>query len=186
MSHSLRTFIAIPIPCSQSVERILQQLRNCGGSLRVVLPDSLHLTLAFLGETAPAQLPDVSALIDALATSCEPFTATLSGLGVFPNSDRPSVIWAGLQPVDIVRQLAGDLAERLERLGFPRERREFQPHITLARVSATPSQALLATLDEFASASFGTCEVGKIVYYQSELTSGAPHYRSLSSHSFPS
>lgn len=182
MSRPLRTFIAIPVAGSQPLRKLLDRLHQCGPEVRVVKADSLHVTLAFLGATPVDQLVDISNAIEAVSRSFQSSTLELRAVGTFPNSQRPSVIWAGLQPAELLKRLAEDLAGRLERLGFPRERREFQPHLTLARVNAKPTPALREVLDEFATTSLGACPMEEIVYYQSELTVGVPQYTELSKH----
>lgn len=137
----LRLFVAIELPAEvrQALLRVQDDLRRAGADrLRWVRPEGVHLTLKFLGEVEAARVDEITA---ALRGAAEPFDlrlrpAQLDGFG----GARLRVVWVGLE--GDVAQLAA-LAEQIDRaltpLGFPRERRPFAGHLTLARVpEATP------------------------------------------------
>ena len=134
-----RTFIAVPLP-----NDVRSQLGVCArrmaaawpdGTVRWVAADNLHLTLRFLGETAVEDLPRLQAGLDAIGTRHDRFTLTVAGIGCFPNTRRPRVIWAGLEGQ---QQALGRLQQAVEGMvqGFdwPAESRPFHPHLTLGRV----------------------------------------------------
>lgn len=110
------------------LHRIARHLQaHCGG--RAMRRDSLHLTLAFIGELPAARLPalfDLAARIDG-----ERFTMNLDRLGGW---SRKHLLWAAPQRVPAaLERLAGELALVLEAGGFPIEKRPFAPHVTLVR-----------------------------------------------------
>jgi len=77
-----------------------------------------------------------SEIEQALAGAIEPFEAAVrpTGVGGFGGS-RLRVVWVGLEgDVPSLERLAGQVESALEPLGFPRERRPFAAHLTLARV----------------------------------------------------
>ncbi len=100
---------------------------RCGG--RRMRRDTLHLTLAFIGEVAPERLPDLIAVGNALSTA--PFTLSIDRLGAWRHN---RIAWGGAQltpePLDAC---AAALASALAGAGFPTERRAFVPHVTLLR-----------------------------------------------------
>jgi 2'-5' RNA ligase len=100
---------------------------RCGG--RRMRRDTLHLTLAFVGEVAPERVPELVAIGDTLAAA--PFTLCIDRLGGWRHN---RIAWAGAQAVpEALAALAAGLAEALRCAGFPTERRAFAPHITLLR-----------------------------------------------------
>lgn len=104
-------------------------------AVRWVKPDLMHVTLRFLGDTAVTQLPTIASELDRITARHAPLQLQVAGLGCFPNRKRPRVIWAGLQgEVTAVQSLTRDIDAILEPLGWARETRPFQPHLTLGRV----------------------------------------------------
>lgn len=97
---------------------------------RLIPPDKLHLTMAFLGQQPAEALP---VLLDILqATHVPPLQLTLDCYGYFK---RPHIAWAGMSvvPQDLLAA-QGELMARLEAAGFSAATHgEFKPHITLAR-----------------------------------------------------
>ena len=94
-----------------------------------------------------------SELTSALSTAVEPFQATVrpARLGGFGGS-RLRVVWVGLEgDTETLASLARRVDHALRPLRFPRERRPFAPHLTLARVQdrvPSPERRRLAGLIE--------------------------------------
>ena len=109
-------------------------VRSCGG--RPVPPDNYHITLAFLGNVAADLFPEIVA--GAATVPVPAITLTLDRLGYWP---RPRVLWLGPRRCpQILTVLADNLWTRMESIGLPRERRVYQPHLTLCRkVRAAPA-----------------------------------------------
>lgn len=126
----LRLFFALwPDPAARdalaAAARHLHQ--GCGG--RITRPDSIHLTLAFLGDADGAVLPALNTA--AAGVSSPRFTMVFDTLGWWP---RNGVAWAGCSsPPPPLAALAGMLAARIEPLGFAPDPRPFAPHVTLVR-----------------------------------------------------
>ena len=141
----VRTFIAVLIPpvARQTLADCIQQLSGLTDrEVRWVNPEGIHLTLRFLGDIPVERVDDVLAAQQAAAGSCGPFSLQLSGLGMFPNSDRPRVLWAGASgDTNALQSLQQSVEEQLEIAGWPRERRPFAPHLTLGRVRDRASDA---------------------------------------------
>lgn len=89
----------------------------------------IHLTLAFLGETAPERA--AAAIAVARGVRFAPFGLALDSVGSFRAA---RVAWAGsLAPQPGLESLHADLAARLRAAGFVLEERPFAAHATLAR-----------------------------------------------------
>ena len=135
---TIRTFIAVGVPAAarRDLADAAGQLRaHMPPAVRWAAPEGMHLTLKFLGNIAPAlAAPLLSALTDA-AQETAPFALRLAGLGVFPHSRRPRVLWAGVTgDTDALAALQQAVERASIAVGFAAESRPFAPHITLGRV----------------------------------------------------
>ena len=140
----LRLFVACELPDEDrealaAVQHLLQEQGAEG--LRWARPEGIHLTLKFLGQVPARRLEAIErALTRALR---EPFSLSvrLARLGSFGGSTGLRVVWLGLEgEIEALSGLAARVEAALEPLGFPRERRPFAAHLTLARAkdSASP------------------------------------------------
>ena len=97
-------------------------------------PESIHLTVKFLGEVPEAQAAAVESVVSDLAGASSPLVLRVAGGGVFPDEKKPRIFWAGLSgDVEKLHRLAEAAADRFAELGFPREDRAFKAHLTVAR-----------------------------------------------------
>lgn len=181
MSQSIRTFIAIKIPSTPSLRRIGSKLESLGRAVKVVPSDRLHVTLKFLGETDPKSVPEIERANRLVVEKQSAFELAVCGLGAFPNRRRPSVIWAGLEPANVLVAIAEELNAKLELIGFPPEQRTFQPHLTLARIRSKPPSELFELLDQFDAEEFSHTTIESVELYQSELQPSGPQYTVLTS-----
>jgi 2'-5' RNA ligase len=133
-----RLFIAIDL--SPDVRRWLEKARSVlepgmpAGTVRWVDPQGIHITLKFLGEVAVNRIDGVCAAMGQAVSGESPFSLTVEGLGCFPNTARPRVVWAGVRAEPKLIGIQKRLEDILSATGFPRERRAFSPHLTLGRV----------------------------------------------------
>lgn len=98
---------------------------------RWVAPDSLHLTLRFLGSVSAETLSVVGAGLREI--QFEPFTVELGERGAF-GGRAPRVIWLGVrQGRAALSALASRIEDVCRRAGLSPESRVFNPHLTLAR-----------------------------------------------------
>lgn len=131
-----RTFIAVELPdaARAALQAHIARLSRALPRVRFQPPDSLHLTLAFLGELDDERLDAATQAAIAAASTAPPFTLMVAGLGIFGPPSAPRVLWCGVGgDVPTLLRLQAALADRLAAAGFPRERRPFAPHLTLAR-----------------------------------------------------
>src|SRR5436309_450032 len=143
----IRTFVAVELDeelrkalamaQGQVQEQLMKQVRHSAPGVRVqwVRPDSIHLTLKFLGDIDETLVQDIRAAL-LLAVQTQPrFAVEVGGLGVFPDLRAPRVLWTGLfGQVDALMRLAAEVEAALTGVGFPPESRPLSPHLTLARI----------------------------------------------------
>jgi 2'-5' RNA ligase len=154
----VRLFVAAELPALHraALGGVCEQGRR--GGVRWVPAENVHLTLKFLGEVDDNLVPKIEEALATVAAGAEPFPLSLSGCGCFPNARAPRVLWVGLgEGAAAAGALAAAVDEALEPLGFGREKRPFQAHLTIGRAkepreAATTATRKLAQLGEFAAA----------------------------------
>lgn len=130
---ALRAFVGVPVEPHPALVGLLEDLAAIPADLKVVAPQNLHLTLAFLGETPEAAVPALSAALDDAARGVAAFVGQLRGVGAFPNVRRPRVVWAGLADPRPLADLATRVRGELARAGHADDGKDFRAHLTLAR-----------------------------------------------------
>jgi len=177
----VRCFIAVDVhgeAVEEGVLEVQERLRTLDVKFTFVEPGKMHITLKFLGEISDSMIEEVRRSIGDL--SFPPFNLRFRGLGVFPDPNRPRVIWIGVsEGGDELSKLAGKLDDALRRLGFPREARGFKPHLTIARVKRGGGAALSKLVQEYRLKDFGESKVESVKLKRSILTPEGPIYTTL-------
>lgn len=189
---TIRAFIAIELPTILQQEIIKQTARlyqQLGEDLvRWVPVENMHLTLKFLGDTPPNHLDFLRQSLTHTATLCLPFDLQLSGLGSFPNSKLPRVLWVGIYAQANLNTLHQNIETTINKLGYKKEERPFSPHLTLGRVrqNISPSDGLKirSVLQTIQLGKIGTARVNSVHLYKSELNSAGSQYTKLFSANF--
>jgi RNA 2',3'-cyclic 3'-phosphodiesterase len=178
VNQKIRLFTAIelPEPIKKALIEAAAQLgrRLPEGVVRWVKPAQLHLTLRFLGDTAVSQLPTLQDQLGQLAYQHPTFRLRLNGVGAFPTRQKPRVVWAGLAgDLAVLQGVQADLEDRLVGLGWSKEQRPFNPHITLGRVKDAGQVREIAWAVDLAALEFWVTAVQLV---QSELRPSGPVY----------
>ena len=148
----VRSFIAIPVP-DQGIEALqdtVQKLESdIGRSVRWVRLDGIHLTLKFMSDIPADTVEQVLEALPQVASQFPSIKLAISGLGVFPNTRRPRVLWAGLTgELEALSELQSAVDDMVGRLGLPKGLRPFSPHVTLGRVRRETSESQLRKIGE--------------------------------------
>ena len=189
MSETIRVFIAVELPpkVRSALSELIEKLRDTQiPGLRLARPEGIHLTLKFLGDVPKSQVESIAAAVSQAAQASRAFALELGQPGVFPNRNAPRVLWVGidggLSPLLTLHQQVEDA---LATLGFAKERRGFNPHLTVARIRDGTSKA---DRQRAAEAIFSTqvqtglpIDVDSISLMQSTLLPGGAVYESLAS-----
>lgn len=133
----MRLFTAIDIPTdlTEALRAFVSRLRPTAKISWSPL-ENLHITTKFIGEWPEPRLDEMKrALASVQATG--PIEIAVKGLGWFPNERRPRVFWAGVDGGEALRTLARATEDAVAELGVPVEKRDYSPHLTLARIRET-------------------------------------------------
>ncbi len=194
-NRALRLFVAIEIPSEirRELDRRIVRLRASGAtrSVRTTLPkarwlkpEAMHLTLVFLGDTAPELLPDLNRELRGAFAAGEPMELTLAEVGAFPPRGRKRVLWAGVEAAGDLGGLQARVAEAVERsAGIEVDRRPYHPHLTLGRCKPpwppAAAERLAAAFGDEPAGVF-TADRGSLI--ASELHRSGARYRTLESY----
>lgn len=185
-----RLFVAVPIPeivatrISDVVGDVRDGLGPDGTRVRWVQMEGLHVTIRFLGPTAPERVDAVAAAVTAAAAVIErPFEVRIGGAGSFPDPARPRALWLGIRAgSEALGRLGTALTAELSAEGWAVDERPFRPHLTIARtdgvqVGAEAGRRLVAAAAELDLA----FDAGRVVLYRSHLGRGPARYEALRS-----
>ncbi len=183
MPETVRTFIAIELNegIHSELASLQSLLKRSNADVKWMQPESIHLTLKFFGNIDARKINEIEKILNETAASAEPFVLTLKGIGAFPKLDYPQVIWVGVENGAVQsQQLAKMLEEKLEKIGIPREGREFHPHLTLGRVKSLKNKDNLKEIIEATKFEPGsTVDVNHLTLFKSELTREGSIYTPL-------
>ena len=185
---AIRAFIAIELPAAilEELSRVEARLKPQmpPDAIRWVKPDSIHLTLKFLGQVPSDQLDLITSSLRAAVALHTVFALEISGAGCFPNLHRPRVVWAGV--VDQDHHLAAvqrAVENAIAPLGYPSEQRDFTPHLTLGRLARDVRQLDQKKIGETVQAAqvglLGRWEVKHVALIRSDLKPSGAEYTTL-------
>ena len=184
----MRLFVALDIEegIRKQIGSFMQQVRALAPDVRWVPPESLHVTLKFIGERPDAEVKRIE---EALGLICHPgFQVCFRGCGFFPTPRAARVFWIGIEAEAALASLAGGIESALGKLGIPEDKRAFSPHLTLARVgSGAPARqhgdgpnrrffGLQQHLAQSPPPDFGTMTAREFFLYRSQLSSQGARY----------
>ena len=177
----MRLFVALDVPdrVREALAELSARLKKTCLSARWVRLEGVHITLKFIGEVS---LQTVEKIREALGQPprVSPIMLRFAGLGFFPNARRPRVSGLASKPIPRLAELAGAIEMKLDPLGIPAERRDFHPHLTLARFEPPQgTQALVAAVEALGVPDFGSETFHEFYLYQSVLKRSGAEYTRL-------
>ncbi|MFX0205641.1 MAG: RNA 2',3'-cyclic phosphodiesterase [Candidatus Hodarchaeota archaeon] len=178
----VRSFICVEINNSEAVsqiEELISKIKFDG--VRPVKSYQLHLTLKFLGEVPEAQIKSIKQAIQTIEFSS--FDISLEEMGCFPNLNYIRVVWIGIKEgSENLKQLAELVEEKLNPIGFPREKRRFSPHLTLGRIKKlrnADKKQLIAIIQNSKTIRIGDQVIDELILKKSTLTPKGAIYENL-------
>src|SRR5580704_15228531 len=129
----MRAFVALDIDDTirGRIGRFLDGVRGFAPDARWARPESLHVTLKFIGEKSEEEVEKIKRLLETIAA--DRFEMSFRGYGFFPGARAPRVFWIGIEAGSQLSALAATVDENIASLEIPQEEHAFNPHLTLAR-----------------------------------------------------
>jgi RNA 2',3'-cyclic 3'-phosphodiesterase len=189
----MRIFIALDIDDAirQRIQRFMEGVSGFAPDARWVRPESLHITLKFIGEKPVETVEEIKRVLSAVRA--EPIEIAFRGYGFFPTTKAARVFWVGIESGPTLASLAKAVDNATAGLGIPKEDHSFAAHLTLARGggrSGTPRwrkgdapnknfQRLQEKLAALPTPEFGTMAAHEFFLYQSQLSRGGSRYTKI-------
>lgn len=180
-----RLFIALDIPDTVRVSLggAVGWMAGYKKSVKVVPPENYHVTLKFLGSVPDEKVPAIREALERAAGFLFAGEVHLDVWGMFPEKGRPQVFWAGFEPAEALRPMAERIETEMQTLGFAKEVRSFQSHVTLARSGDGPAPpAFIALWNDLPSLAPSTAfRANTVTLYESQTLPSGPVYQPVSS-----
>ena len=189
----MRLFIALDLDdfIRAMIVRFLDGVCGFAPDARWVRPESLHVTLKFVGQWPDEKLPEVQQALQAIRA--DSFEVNFGEYGFFPSAKSSRVFWIGIHAGPKLVELASAIDAKMETVGVPGEEHIFSPHLTLARHAGGsgaprknkndyPNQAFDQIQKRLAAMSkldFGSMTARHFFLYQSELSPKGSRYTKL-------
>ena len=189
----MRLFIALDIDDAirDRLTRFVEGVQNFAPDARWMKPESLHVTLKFIGEQPDSAIDPIKRALATVATGTPEIC--FRHYGFFPTVKSARVFWIGMEASPQLAALATAIDDQTAALGIPREDRPFSPHLTLARGaggSGSPRrskqdgpnrvfQRLQEKLAALPTPEFGTMTPCDFFLYQSRLSPKGSTYTKL-------
>jgi 2'-5' RNA ligase len=189
----MRIFIGIDLDpeIRSRIERFLEGVQGFAPDARWMRPESLHITLKFIGEQSADRVDAITQRLR--RAEGQAFEVRCAGYGFFPTAKAPRVFWIGIHAGPQLAELAEEIDAATAELGIPREDRPFSPHLTLARAggkSGSPKwrkgdapnstfSGLEKRLAAMAELDFGTMTAHEFILYQTQVSPKGSKYTKL-------
>jgi RNA 2',3'-cyclic 3'-phosphodiesterase len=194
----MRLFIALDIDDAirERISRFMEGVQGFAPDARWIRPESLHVTLKFIGEQPESAAEQIKQALRSVIGST--MQIHFRGYGFFPMAKSARVFWIGLEAGPELASLAATIDEKMTdekiaSLRIPKEDRAYSPHLTLARGagrSGSPRrhkedcsnrafQHLQKKLTALPVPEFGTMTAREFFLYQSQLSPKGSKYTKL-------
>lgn len=176
--------VSLPELVYQWLTALQQDLKKHALPIRWMAPANIHLTLTFLGDTAPNRLQAIEEALITTSQGHRPMQLQAAGLGVFPRLNNPRVLWAGLKgdiyALAALKKAVDNVLSELD-LGLKIDgRRSFRPHLTLGRFRhKIASQKLVDVIRELGKKQPISFNVDRVHLFNSTLRPQGAVYTQL-------
>ena len=177
--EGLRLFFAIDIPnnARAQISRVVNGMKTAcrfvDAHPKWVVPENLHITLAFLGLVPLSHVEAAASVLEPVLVNQKPFDLGIDGLTYFPPKVRdPKVLSTGITgDITALKSLQSRLVEQLKTKTLFVDDRPFRAHLTLARLGSTKTAARLEpVVKSHAPMLNSKFKVDKLVLFESKLT----------------
>ena len=189
----MRLFVALDLEeeIRNRIESFINEVRKLVPDARWMNPESLHVTLKFIGEKPDSMVKQIE---DTLASiKGAPIELRFWKTGFFPTPKSARVFWVRIEAGAVLEKLARNVEDSLAEIDIPKEKRAFSPHLTLARArggSGAPRRragdkanrafaSLQQKLAELPPPDFGSMTAREFFLYSSQLSLKGSHYSKI-------
>ncbi len=181
-NNIVRTFLSIPVKndIKSKKNMLYSTLEDSKSTINWVRNPNLHLNVKFIGQTPEKSIKKIIESVSRITSRIRPFSVKVSGTGCFPINTRPKTLWLGISGeikplIDMVKEIENKLFE----IGFSKERKEFIPHITIARIPYP--QKVIPDVDMFLKSSYDVIDldIDRMQFFSSELLPNGAIYSLL-------
>ncbi len=177
----MRVFIAAVLPeeMKKQINTLVQNFRSSNRSIKWVGEDNVHITLNFLGEVAESNIEELTEIIGSALAGMPPFFVKVCGISAFPSSERPRVLWIGVDdPNQGLKKSYSAICDALDHsaLEVHREEKEYTPHITIGRIKGQFDRNIVQILHTYQDQKFGGFQVKETILFRSILHREGPRY----------
>ena len=185
----MRLFVALDIDDNirSRIIQFITGVRDLAPNIRWVRPESLHVTLKFIGEQSETQVEEIKRALHTVAS--EHFDIRFRAYGFFPERRTAQVFWIGIEAGPQLQSLATTVDAKLAAINIPQEDHAFKPHLTLARCKGASGgpwkrnkdgsgggfEHLQKELASLPAPEFGSTVAREFFLYQSELSPGGSY-----------
>ena len=188
----MRVFVALDIDDAirQRLQLFLDGVRGFAPDARWVRPESVHVTLKFIGEKSTEAVAEIKQALGGIRAGV--VEISFRGYGFFPTARAPRVFWVAIEAGPQLATLAKSVDEAIATLGIPKEEHAFSPHLTLARRGGSgapgwrkgdaPNQSFQRLQEKLAAMpapEFGTMTAREFFLYESQLGRGGSRYTKI-------
>ena len=128
-------------------DTLMKEVQKTACRVSWVKPETIHLTIKFLGDIPVKQVDPILHSLQKAVQGINAFSLKVEGLGVFPSQRNPRVVWVGIsEGKESLQVLQPGVEKELATLGFSREKKKFNPHLTVGRVRSPEGASALGDL----------------------------------------
>ncbi len=177
---TIRLFLAIRLlnALEEQIAELQKEVKKTDVDAKFVEKENLHINLKFLGSKTKKEAEEIKNCVKEAISNFKKFEIEIKGMGAFPSKSYIRVLWLGIgSGKNRLEQLYDELENNFEKIGIPKESREFSPHITLCRLRSQKNKNLLKEIiSKYEHKSFGKLKVDALFLIQSKLSPKGPKY----------
>lgn len=182
MNMNKRIFIAFKLSADEKLLDAFFDIKEKLDEEKIKWVDekNIHLTIKFIGDVPEHKIPEIINAVEKATSNTKPFEIQLSGMGFFGKPMNPKVIWVGMQKNNNLTILHEKLEIALENIGIAKEKRNFNPHITLGRIKfVTNFYDFMDAISSYKDVDFQIQVLNKLTLFESKLTPKGPIYKPI-------
>ena len=177
-----RTFLCFPVPIEVRSKKnmLYSTLEGSPAQINWVKNDNLHLTLKFIGFTTESQISKIKNILSRITIEYKPFQLVINNTGCLPKKERPRTLFLGVEgQINILKDLVQNIETEFEKIDIEKDRNDFFPHITLARIKYPQNHT--PDIDLFLKSSYDPIDLSldRVQFFSSELLPSGAIYTLL-------